>query len=88
MPPPACTNDDEVNSSLFPELFAFVSDLESKLDACMEEVFRLNLHYYCPSVAAVPFAYHLSLYDTMGCITNPLSFEDLSVVGHSDKPHK
>jgi hypothetical protein len=29
------TNADEVISVLFPELFAFVSDLESELDASM-----------------------------------------------------
>jgi hypothetical protein len=36
-----CTNEDEVILFLFPEIFAFVSDLESELDARMEEVFRL-----------------------------------------------
>jgi hypothetical protein len=33
------TNDDEVIFSLFPELFEFISDLESELDASMDEVF-------------------------------------------------
>jgi hypothetical protein len=32
------TNDDEVISVSFPELFAFVSDLESELDASMDEM--------------------------------------------------
>jgi hypothetical protein len=32
------TNEDEVILFLFPELFAFVSDLESELDTSMDEV--------------------------------------------------
>jgi hypothetical protein len=28
---------------------------------------------------------HLTLYDTVGCIVNPLPLEDLLIVGHSDK---
>jgi hypothetical protein len=35
-----CTNgDDEVILSLFPELFEFVSDLESELETSIDEVF-------------------------------------------------
>jgi hypothetical protein len=47
-----CTNDDEVILSLFPELFGFVSDLESEMDASMEEVFRLDLDCSRPLVPA------------------------------------
>jgi hypothetical protein len=41
-----CTNDDKVILSSFPELFEFVSDLESELDASMDEVLRLDLDYF------------------------------------------
>jgi hypothetical protein len=58
-----CTNDDEVILSLLPEIFGFISDLESELDASMEEVFRLNSDY-CPSVATAPTIPMPSLLDT------------------------
>jgi hypothetical protein len=48
-----CTNEDDVILFLFPELFAFVSDLESELDTSMDDVFRFNSDY-CPSVATAP----------------------------------
>jgi hypothetical protein len=47
------TDDDEVILSLFPELFEFVSDLESELEATMDKVLRLNSDY-CPLVATAP----------------------------------
>jgi hypothetical protein len=31
---------------------------------------------------------HLTLYDTVGCIANPLPLEDLPIVGHSNKHAK
>jgi hypothetical protein len=37
-----CTNEDKVILFIFPELFAFVSDLESELDTSMDEVFRIH----------------------------------------------
>jgi hypothetical protein len=43
---------NEVILSLFPELFEFVSDLESELEANMDEVFRFDSDYYCPSSVA------------------------------------
>jgi hypothetical protein len=46
-----CTNYDKVILTLFPQLFEFVSDLKSELEASMDEVFRLNSDY-CPLVAA------------------------------------
>ncbi len=58
-----CTNDDEVILSLFPELIEFVSDLESELEASMDEAFRLNSDY-CPSVATAPTIPMPSLLDT------------------------
>jgi hypothetical protein len=30
----------------------------------------------------------MTLYDTVGCIVNPLPLEDLPIVGHSDKNAK
>jgi hypothetical protein len=48
-----------------PELFGFVSDLESELDASMEEVFRLDSDCSCPLVPAFPLEYHMTLYDTL-----------------------
>jgi hypothetical protein len=39
---------------LFPELFAFVSDLEWELDTSMDDEFRLNSDCSCPSVPAFP----------------------------------
>ncbi len=83
-----CTNEDEVILVLFPELCAFVSDLESELDTSMGEVFRLNLDCSCPSVPAFPLECHMILYDTVGCIVNPLPLEDLPIVGQSDKNAK
>jgi hypothetical protein len=80
-----CTNDNEVILSLFPELFGFVSDLESELDASMEEVFRLDSDCSCPSVPAFPFECHMTLYETVGCIVKPSPIDDLPIVGHSDK---
>jgi hypothetical protein len=59
----ACTNDDEVILSLFPELFEFVSDLESELETSMDEVFRLNSGYF-PLVATTPTILMPSLLDT------------------------
>jgi tetrahydromethanopterin S-methyltransferase subunit B len=44
-----CTNDNEVILSLFSELFEFVSDLESELEASMD-----GLDPYCPLVATAP----------------------------------
>jgi hypothetical protein len=73
---------------LFPELFAFVFDLESELDTSMDEVFRLNLDCSCTLVPAFPLECHMTLYDTVGCIVNPLPLEDLQMVGHSDKTTK
>jgi hypothetical protein len=76
---PDCTNEDDIILFLFPELFAFVSDLESELDhASMDQMFRLNS-------VAIPLVCHLSLCDNVGCIANLLPLEDLSIVGHSDK---
>jgi hypothetical protein len=50
--------------TLFPELFAFVSDLESELDtSTMDEAFRLNSDY-CPLVATAPTIPMPSLLDT------------------------
>jgi hypothetical protein len=83
-----CTNEDEVISFLFPELFAFVSDLESELDTRMNEVFRLNSDCSCPLVPAFPLECHMILYDSVGCIVNPLPLEELPIVGHSDKNAK
>jgi hypothetical protein len=58
-----CTNDDEVILPLlFPEIFEFVSDVESELEASMD-VFRLNSDY-CPSVATAPTIPTPSLLDT------------------------
>jgi hypothetical protein len=65
-------NDDKVILFLFPELFACVSDLESELDTSMDEVFRLNSNCSCPFVPAFPLECHMSLYDSIGCIINPL----------------
>jgi hypothetical protein len=72
------TNDDEVILSLFPELFGFVSDLES-------ELVRLDSDCSCPSVPAFPFECHMTLYETVGCIVKPSPIDDLPIVGHSDK---
>jgi hypothetical protein len=83
-----CTNEDDVILSLFPELFAFVSDLESVLDTSMDEVFRQDLDCSCLLVAAFPLEWHMILFDTVGCIVNPLPLEDLPIVGHSDKNAK
>ncbi len=47
---PVATNDDEIVLSIFPELFAFVSDLESDLDTSMDELFRLDSGCCCPPV--------------------------------------
>jgi hypothetical protein len=58
-----CTNDDEVTLSLFPELFQFVSDLESELEASMDEVFWFDSGY-CPLVATTPTILMPSLLDT------------------------
>jgi hypothetical protein len=59
-----CTNgDDEVILSLFPELFEFVSDLESELETSIYEVFRLNSDY-CSLVATAPTIPMPSLLDT------------------------
>jgi hypothetical protein len=71
-----CTNDDEVILSLFPELLEFVCDLESELDASMDELFWPNSGYNCPLVPAFPLECHMTLYDTVGCIVNPLPLED------------
>jgi hypothetical protein len=84
---------------LFPELFAFVSDLESELDTSMDEEFRLTSDY-CPSVATaptiptsslldtknqsnmmIPSECHLTLYQIVGCIVNPLPLKDFPIVG-------
>jgi hypothetical protein len=83
-----CTNEDDVILFLFPELFAFVSDLESELDTSMDEVFRQDLDCSCLLVAAFPLEWHMILFDTVGCIVNPLPLEDLPIVGHSDKNAK
>jgi hypothetical protein len=85
-----CTNEDDIILFLFPELFAFVSDLESELDTSKDEVFRLNSDY-CPLVATaptipmpsildtknqsnmmVPSECHLTLYETVDCVVDPL----------------
>jgi hypothetical protein len=58
-----CTNDDEVILTLCPELFEFTSDLESELEANMDEVFRFDSGY-CPSVATTPTILMPSLLDT------------------------
>jgi hypothetical protein len=60
---------------LFPELFGFVSDLESELDASMVEVFRLYSDCSCPSLPAFPLECHMTLFDTVGCIVKPLLIE-------------
>jgi hypothetical protein len=78
-------SNDEVISVLFEELFAFVSDLESELDASMDEMFRLNSHCYCPKAVAIPLVCHQSLCDNISCIANLSPLEDLSIVGHFDK---
>jgi hypothetical protein len=58
------TDDDELILSLFPGLFEFlVSDLESELEASMDEVFRFDSGY-CPSVATAPTILMPSLIDT------------------------
>jgi hypothetical protein len=58
-----CTNENEIILFLFPELYAFVSYLESELDTSMDEVFRLNSDY-CPLVAMEPTIPMPSLLDT------------------------
>jgi hypothetical protein len=63
-----CTNEDEVILFLFPELFAFVSDLESELDTSMDEKFRLDLDCSCPLVPAFPLECHMTLHDSVGCM--------------------
>jgi hypothetical protein len=83
-----CTNQDDIILVLFPELFAFVSDLKSELDTSMDEVFRLDSDCSCPLLPAFPLECHMILYDTVGCIVNPLPLEDLRIVGHSDKNTK
>jgi hypothetical protein len=83
-----CTNEDDIILFLFPELFAFVSDLESELDTSLDEVFRFDLECSCPSVPAFPLECHMTLHDSVGCIVNPLPLEDLPIVGHSDKNAK
>jgi hypothetical protein len=76
-----CPNEDEIILFLFPALLGFVSDLESELDASMEEVFRLDLDCSCPSVPVFPpLECHMTLYDTVGCIVKPLPVKDLLVV--------
>jgi hypothetical protein len=59
-----CTDDDEVILSLFPELFKFVSDLESELEASMDEVFIFNSDYNCLLVATAPTILMPCLLDT------------------------
>jgi hypothetical protein len=54
----------------------------------MDEVFRLDLDCSCPSLPAFPLECHMILYDTVGCIVNPLPLEDLPIVRHSDKNTK
>jgi hypothetical protein len=66
---------------LFPELFAFVSDLESELDTSMNDVFRLDLDCSCPLVPSFPLECHMTLHDSAGCIVNPLPLEDLLIGG-------
>jgi hypothetical protein len=83
-----CTNEDDIILFLFPELFAFVSDLESELDTSLDEVFRSDLECSCPSVPAFPLECHMTLHDSVGCIVNPLLLEDLPIVGHLDKNAK
>jgi hypothetical protein len=39
-------------------------------------------------VAAFPSEFHLTLYDTVGCIVNLLPLESLLMVGHSNKNAK
>jgi hypothetical protein len=79
------TNADEVISVLFPELFAFVSDLESELDASMGKMFRLNSHCYCPKAVAIPLACHLSLCDNVRCMP---TFPPLRTCQLLDNPTK
>jgi hypothetical protein len=60
-----CTNDDEVILSLYLESFDFVcSDLESELEANMDEVFRFHSDYYCHLVATASTILMPSLLDT------------------------
>jgi hypothetical protein len=105
-----CTNEDDVILFLFPELFAFLSDLESELlmwiPVWLDEVFRLNSDY-CPLLATaptipmpslldtknqsnktIPSECHLTLYETVDFVVNPLPLEDLPIVGHFDKTTK
>jgi hypothetical protein len=102
-----CTNKDDIILFLFPELLAFVSDLESELDTSMDEVFRLSSNY-CPSLAAsaptlptpslldtknqsnmmILSECHLTLYQTVDCIVDPLPLKDLPTARHFDKTAK
>jgi hypothetical protein len=92
--------------SLFPELFEFVSDLESELEASMYKVFWLNSDSFSlvataptipmPSLLdtknqsnmTIPSKCHLTWYDTVDCIVEPLPLPDLPIVGQSDKQAK
>jgi hypothetical protein len=41
-----------------------------------------------PPNMRIPSESHLTLYNTVDCIVNPLPLEDLLIVGHSDKKTK
>jgi hypothetical protein len=49
-----CTNEDKVILFIFPELFAFVSDLESEFDPSMDEVFRIGFELLLPFSTSYP----------------------------------